>query len=132
MRGWGYTSLFVLCSWTVVVGVCGVRLAHLWELRSASSVDGLIVAIDSDDHDRATYRYRVRGVEYTGQELPSRYHLDEAVTVYYVSERPWVSTLVEPREGIRDSLKGMAILCVFFAAGGALFGLRTRSSAPRP
>ena len=107
--------------------VFGPVLVRLWELRqTAATTTGVVVVVDSNEHNRATYLYRANGAEYTSSEVGSSLKKGEAVTVYYAPQHPWISVLGEPARAFREGVIGTVLVLVFFAAGATVAALRAR------
>lgn len=119
--------LIVIVLWTAVILVSARPLAHLWELRrSAATARGFVVAVDPSDHNRATYSYRINGVEYTNSSVDSVGGKGASVTVYYLPSDPSVSVLANPVTAFRENLVGTAILCALIAVGALVAAFRAR------
>ncbi|PYQ11940.1 MAG: hypothetical protein DMF80_20110 [Acidobacteria bacterium] len=102
-------------------------LTHLWELRqSAVTTTGTVVAVDANNHNIATYRYRVGAVDYMGSESASRHKEGESVMVYYAPAHPWVSVLTDPAGTFRDSVAGTVFISTLIVLLGAFAALRAR------
>ena len=112
---------------TVVIVSNAALLTRLWELRrSAATTTGTIVAVDANKHNRATYRYRVDGVDYTDSQQATPHREGDTVDVYYSPVHPWISTLANPAEAFRENVIGTVLICAFFVIGGAVAALRSR------
>jgi hypothetical protein len=124
---WAWAAFFVAVMWGAVIVATGPLLARLWELRqAAATTSGVVTTVDPRDHDRATYRYRVNGTEYTNSEVASFHRKGETVTVYYSPRRPWVCALTEPEPAFRENLKGTLFLCGLIAVVATVAALRAR------
>jgi len=118
-------GLLLTIAWTLVAIVEGPTLLQMWDLRRASAMtEGVVLSVDASNHNRATFRYYVNGVELIAYESASRYEPGDEVTVYYSPRDPKLSILRDPAKAFLDALYGTLVLCGLIGAAALVAALR--------
>lgn len=106
---------------TVLSVTLGPVLYRLYRLdRHHSKTTGIIVCVDSTNHNRARFTYQVQGAEFEGFEIMSHRKSGERVSVYYLPSEPSVAVLVQPGPALREAVAG-AIALGGIALGAAVW-----------
>jgi len=123
--------LILLGGWITLAITMGPDLAALWRLQqSARTTDGVVRAVDPQQHRHVTFTYVVGETTYTGTETAS-YRIGDRVTVYYAPRRPEDASLSEPAKLFRANLIGAAILGLLVPIVAQVVVARAASRAHR-
>ncbi len=116
----------------ISIGLGSVNVPRLVQLyRHQAIVQGIVESSDCANHSTVFYEFAVSGTRYTGHGLTAgdcrAFNRGASVTVYYVMDRPEVSSLREPRAALINEV-GTALLGGLFLPPWLIFGGRIKSS----
>jgi hypothetical protein len=112
MKKW--TILLGVAAWAVFLIVGAPQVASLWKLnKDFQTTRAVVVAFDPNEHNKASYRYRVDDKEYDCSFFGQESRVGSRVKIFYSTKDPKNVSLQEPGAALRDAILGCLLVGTF-------------------